>query len=104
MPSDERILIVDDEPLVSDIIAKCLEAEDYDCDIADSAETALESLKHSKYALVVSDINMPGKSGIELLSIIKEQYPDIKRCALRSSQCFYLNVKSWNIICLNKLN
>jgi len=77
LPADERILIVDDEPLVRDIIAKCLEAEGLECDIADSAETALESLKHCEYALVVSDINMPGKSGIELLSIIKDQYPDV---------------------------
>ncbi len=77
MPSNERILVVDDEDLVSDIIAKCLEAEDYDCDKADCAEAALESLKKIEYALVVSDINMPGKSGIELLSIIKDQYPDV---------------------------
>lgn len=77
MAVDEKILVVDDEPLVSDIIAKCLEAEGYVCNIADSAEAALELLKPQKYALVVSDINMPGKSGIELLSIIKEQYPDV---------------------------
>lgn len=77
MAVEERILIVDDEPLVSDIIAKCLEIEGYVCDIADSAESALELLEPQKHALVVSDINMPGKSGIELLSIIKEKYPDV---------------------------
>lgn len=77
LSSEEQILIVDDEPLVSDIIAKCLEAEGMNCDIADSAETALESLKRREYSLVVSDINMPGKSGIELLAIIKELYPDV---------------------------
>lgn len=77
MSAEERILIVDDEPLVSDIIAKCLEAEEHDCDIADSAEAALGRLKNREYALVVSDINMPGKSGIELLADIKELYPEV---------------------------
>ncbi len=77
MSSNERILVVDDEDLVSDIIARCLEAEGHDCDIADSAEAALESLEKVEYALVVSDINMPGKSGVELLAIIKDQYPDV---------------------------
>ena len=77
MPSNERILVVDDEDLVSDIIARCLEAEGHDCDIADSAEAALKSLEKVEYALVISDINMPGKSGIELLAIIKDQYPDV---------------------------
>lgn len=77
MSSEERILIVDDEPLVSDIIAKCLEAEDHTCDISDSAESALDRLSSREYALVVSDINMPGKSGIELLSDIKTLYPDV---------------------------
>jgi len=45
LSSNERILVVDDEDLVSDIIARCLEAEGHDCDIADSAEAALESLE-----------------------------------------------------------
>lgn len=77
MAADERILVVDDEPLVSDIIAQCLEAEGYVCDIADSADAALKLLEHQEYALVVADINMPGRSGIELLSIIQEQYSDV---------------------------
>jgi putative two-component system response regulator len=77
LAADERILVVDDEPLVNDIIAKCLEAEGYVCDIADSAEAALKLLENQEYALVVADINMPGRSGIELLSIIKEQYSDV---------------------------
>jgi putative two-component system response regulator len=77
LAADERILVVDDEPLVSDIIAKCLEAEGYVCDIADSAGAALKLFEHQEYALVVADINMPGRSGIELLSIIQEQYSDV---------------------------
>jgi len=73
----DMILVVDDEPLISDIIAKCLEAEGYTCDISHSAEDALGKLELGTFSLVVSDIMMPGKTGIELLTIIKEQYPDM---------------------------
>ena len=73
----DRILVVDDEPLISDIIAKSLESEGYECEIADSAEEALELLKHNSFSLLMSDINLPGKTGIELLSIVKQKYRDI---------------------------
>ena len=73
----DRILVVDDEPLISDIIAKSLESEGYGCEVADSSEEALELLKHNRFSLLMSDINLPGKTGIELLSIVKQQYPDI---------------------------
>ena len=73
----DMILVVDDEPLISDIIAKCLESEGYVCDIAHSTEQALDKLEQKEFSLVVSDIMMPGKTGIELLAIIKQQYPDM---------------------------
>jgi putative two-component system response regulator len=73
----ERILVVDDESQVSDIIAQCLDMEGYRCDTADCAEKALELCTRTAYDLIVSDIMMPGKSGIELLSIVRQRYPDI---------------------------
>ena len=73
----DMILVVDDEPLISDIIAKCLEAEGYESQIAHSAEEALEKLVQGGFSLLISDIMMPGKTGIELLAIIREIYPDM---------------------------
>jgi len=73
----EHILVVDDESQVSDIIAQCLDMEGYSCDTADCAERALELCTHNSYDLIISDIMMPGKSGIELLGIIRQRYPDI---------------------------
>jgi len=75
--STEKILVVDDEPLISDIIAKALETEGYSCDISHSAEEALERLEQGSYSLIVSDIMMPGKSGIELLTTVKSLYENI---------------------------
>ena len=73
----ERILVVDDEHQVSDIIAQCLKMEGYPCDTADCAEAALDLCTRNEYALIVSDIMMPGKSGIELLGIVRRLYPDV---------------------------
>ena len=75
--SKEMILVVDDEPLICDIIAKCLEAEGYESKTAHSAEEALEKLTATEFSLLISDIMMPGKTGIELLAIIRELYPDM---------------------------
>ena len=73
----ERILVVDDEQQVSDIIAQCLAMEGYSCDTADCAEKALELCACNEYSLLVSDIMMPGKSGLELLGIVRKLYPDV---------------------------
>lgn len=75
--SSERILVVDDERQVSDIIAQCLALEGYSCDTADCAESALSLLERNEYELIVSDIMMPGKTGIELLGIVRQHYPDM---------------------------
>ncbi|HKQ04786.1 MAG TPA: HD domain-containing phosphohydrolase [Blastocatellia bacterium] len=64
-----RILIIDDEPYVLSVLYTLL-AKRYDCNTATSALDALERLKSETYDLVLSDIIMPGMSGLELLSEI----------------------------------
>ena len=63
----ERILIVDDEPAARKLITRILTEEGYQCEEADSAAQVLDRLRSSKAELVILDIRMPGKSGIELL-------------------------------------
>src|SRR5262252_9115642 len=64
-----RILIIDDEPNILSVLHSLL-ADDYDCKAATSATEALEYLKEENYDLVLSDIMMPGMSGLELLEEI----------------------------------
>ena len=73
--SKSRILIVDDEPDITEILSDLL-GEEYDCHTANSAEAALERLGELDFQLVVSDITMPGMSGLEMIPLVKEVSPN----------------------------
>jgi len=62
-----KILIVDDEGPIGRILERELSVEGYRCHSVQSGEDALLELKSDDYSLVISDINMPGMSGVELL-------------------------------------
>jgi len=70
----ERVLIVDDEEPVRNVFSECLSPR-YDCRTAESVNEALGYLAESEFAVVITDIIIPGISGIELLRKIIENYP-----------------------------
>jgi len=70
-----RILIVDDEVEITEILADLL-SEDYECRRAASAEQALTLLREHQFQLVISDITMPGMSGLEMIPHAKELSPE----------------------------
>jgi putative nucleotidyltransferase with HDIG domain len=70
-----RILIVDDEVEITEILADLL-SEEYECIRAGSAEEALTRLPESEFQLVISDITMPGMSGLDMIPHVKEVAPD----------------------------
>lgn len=72
----ERILVVDDEAMVRKLLCQKLSREGYQCQEAGSAEQALDKLRDNPTELVILDIKMPGKSGIEVLPEIKANYAD----------------------------
>jgi two-component system NtrC family sensor kinase len=74
-PEDRRILIVDDEAAVRELYAEYLR-ETFDCKTAPSAEEALAELAVKPYALVISDMMMPGRNGVELLREIATRYKE----------------------------
>jgi two-component system, NtrC family, sensor kinase len=71
---DRRVLIVDDEQEVLELFSESLSAK-YICRTARSATEALKLLSKEEFALVISDVLMPGLSGIELLREIMTHYP-----------------------------
>ena len=70
----ERVLIVDDSPVMRRSLAKAL-GDAYRCTEAGTVLEAFELLRSSEFSLVITDIIMPGLSGIELLRKVVEAYP-----------------------------
>jgi response regulator RpfG family c-di-GMP phosphodiesterase len=70
-----RILIVDDEREITEILSDLLSG-DLECETAGSAEEALTRVRQSEFRLVISDITMPGMSGLEMVPHIKQISPD----------------------------
>ena len=75
------ILFVDDDKNLIAGIRRflSLERDDIFFRTAFSAEEALELLKNEKFQIVVSDHKMPGMTGLTLMSIVRMEYPEIKR-------------------------
>jgi len=72
-----RVLVADDDPYVRDILSRWLSAEGYACAAAAGGDEALSRLEAGPYDLLVSDIRMPGLSGIDLLTEARRRYPDL---------------------------
>ena len=72
---DRRVLVVDDEEQVRTLYAMFL-SDGYECETAATADDALALLALRKFALVISDVMMPGRNGVELLREIVARHPD----------------------------
>ncbi|MBI5207272.1 MAG: sigma-54-dependent Fis family transcriptional regulator [Candidatus Firestonebacteria bacterium] len=72
----EKILIVDDEIHIREGLREALIKEDYNIDIAQNGIEALEKLRSSKYDVMITDVRMPGMTGLDLLEQSKIYSPD----------------------------
>ena len=72
-----KILIVEDEPLVSWSIAQNLKKEGHATIIADDGKTALELIKKLHFDLVITDLDLPYASGFEIASVVKSLHLEI---------------------------
>ena len=81
-PSKPSILVVDDDPDVRETIASLLMAVGYEVSTAEDGFGALLQLRKMMPDLIVSDLNMPGMSGFELLSVVRRRFPDIPTVAM----------------------
>lgn len=71
-----HVLVVDDEGAIRYSVSKTLQRVGYNVNEAASGEEALEAMKQQRFDVVLTDIRMPGLTGVELLKRIKEQAPD----------------------------
>jgi signal transduction histidine kinase len=75
----KRILVVDDEPEVAEVLAELLAADDHRVDTAQNGMVALGKLQERAYDLVLSDIRMPELDGPGLYREIERRYPRLAR-------------------------
>lgn len=72
-----RILVVDDEDSIREFLEIMLKKENYEVTTAEDGLRAKEILSKKTFDMVISDMQMPNVTGIELLKHVKESYPDI---------------------------
>ncbi len=71
MKLKNKILVVDDDTALAEMCKELLKSYGYDAEAAYSGKDALAKAKNSDYSIVISDLNMPGMHGLELLKKIK---------------------------------
>ena len=76
-PPTDRVLIVDDEPAIRKMLAVMLSQAGIPTHTAADAGGALEALSNGSFTAVISDLQMPGISGLELLTDVHRRYPEL---------------------------
>jgi two-component system probable response regulator PhcQ len=77
-----RVLVVDDEPTITDMLRDVLSLVPYEIMSANSAEDALAILEWEQVDVVISDERMPGMSGSEFIALVRQKYPETIRIIL----------------------
>lgn len=91
-----KVLLVDDDIRVVDGLKRELRKEPYDVLTAISAAEALEKLSHEPVDVIVSDQQMPGMSGLDLLAIVSRDYADIVPMVLTGHATLQMAVRAIN--------
>jgi DNA-binding NtrC family response regulator len=77
-----KVMVVDDESVIRDMVKDAFSNEPYTLLTADSASQALDILSRESVDVVISDEKMPGMSGSEFLAIVRNKYPETIRIIL----------------------
>lgn len=73
-----RILVTDDEAGIREFLSDALELDDHELGQAGSGEEAIAELKKRSYALLLTDLSMPGMSGMDLLAWVRREQPEVE--------------------------
>ncbi len=92
-----RVLVVDDDAGIRDVMAILLGARGYEVNTAKHGLDALSQMKRKKPAIVISDLNMPRMSGYEFLSVVRRRFPEIGVIAMSGAYTGYAGDGGINI-------
>ena len=77
-----KIIVIDDEPYILLMLKKMLENEGYSIEIANNGKEGLEQIRRNPPDLVITDIVMPEKEGLEMIREVRSRYPEMKIIAI----------------------
>ena len=77
MADGARVLVVDDQEEMRDLLAEMLASEGYEPRAVVGGEEALQELEHAPYDLLLTDLNMPHMDGLALLRRVRERWPSL---------------------------
>jgi CheY-like chemotaxis protein len=77
-----RILVIDDEALIRDLILKILESEGYETITATDGQDGIRIFRENPTDLVITDLIMPEKEGIETIMELRRDFKDVKVIAM----------------------
>jgi DNA-binding response OmpR family regulator len=98
----KRILVVDDEPDLTEVSRLALEYHGFKVDTFNDSEEVLSNFKPDYYDLVILDIKMPKMDGFELYDELKKKDSDVKICFLTASELYYKEFRKKEYNALDK--
>ncbi len=94
-----KILVVDDEEDVRNLISRALSRAGYEIEVAADGEGALEMLQRNYYHVLFTDLKMPGITGIELVEEARKLHPDIQAIVLTGFPSMETAIDAVNLQC-----
>lgn len=94
--NEYRVLFLEDEPTIREVLKEYMKISGYDVTEVDDGNKALELLKEQSYDLAILDIMVPGISGLEVLSFIKDQLPNLATIMLTALEDEKTQVDAFN--------
>jgi len=73
-----RVLVIDDEPAVQDLLQRVLANAGHQVAVVETAEAALIRLAKERYDVIVVDNNLPRMTGLELMSLVRDHHPELR--------------------------
>lgn len=73
-----RVLVIDDEPAVQDLLQRVLANAGHQVTVVESAEAALIKLARDRFDVIVVDNNLPRMTGLELMSLVRDHHPEMR--------------------------